>query len=167
MSITNPKELFLHELSDQLNCEQTLVGVLGTLAQEVDDQEFRSALEKHQQQTREHVQRLERAFQVLGSQPEKVTCFGAQGLKQEHDIFASKESPSKQMLTMFDTGAGEKTEHYEITAYKGLIEKAQLMGQQEVASLLQQNLQDEEWMAHTTHKIATRLAKQALAGAGV
>jgi ferritin-like metal-binding protein YciE len=167
MSVTNPEELFLHEMSDQLSCEQLLVGVLGTMAGEVDDEEFRSALQKHQQQTQEHVQRLERAFQILGKQPEKTLCYGAQGLKQEHDTFASQESPTKQILTMFDTGAGEKTEHYEITAYKGLIEKAQLMGHGELVSLFQQSLGDEEWMAQTTHQIAGRLARQALAGTAV
>lgn len=37
MAISTPKDLFLHEMSDQLSCEQMLVGVLGTLAQEVED----------------------------------------------------------------------------------------------------------------------------------
>lgn len=34
---------------------------------------------------------------------------------------------------MFDLGGAPKTEHYEIASYRGLIEKANLMGQQECA----------------------------------
>src|SRR5687768_17909222 len=35
---------------------------------------------------------------------------------QEHDDFVTKESPSQDVLDSFLTGAGARTEHYEIAA---------------------------------------------------
>ncbi|HEX6121715.1 MAG TPA: DUF892 family protein, partial [Ktedonobacterales bacterium] len=89
----------------------------------------------------------------------KVTCAAIQGLKQEHDTFL-KEGPSPEVLAMFDLGAASKTEHYEIAAYQGLIEKARLMGQQQVVQLLQQNLQQEEEMARKVQQLGQQLGPQ-------
>jgi ferritin-like metal-binding protein YciE len=96
---------------------------------------------------------------VLGSKPEKSACHAIAGLKQEHDAFL-KEKPSDDLLTMFDLGGASKTEYYEMASYKGLIEKATLMGQQQVVQLLQQNLQQEEAMAKKVEQISKQLSQQ-------
>ncbi|MFL5628305.1 MAG: DUF892 family protein [Ktedonobacteraceae bacterium] len=46
--------------------------------------------------------------------------------------------------------------------YKGLISKATLMGQQQVAQLLQQNLQQEEAMAKRVEQISQNLGQRML-----
>ena len=40
------------------------------------------------------------------------------------------------MLDSFLTGAGARTEHYEIAAYEGLVTMAEAMGETEVVELL-------------------------------
>ena len=95
----------------------------------------------------------------MGQQPQRETCSAIQGLKQEHDTFL-QDNPAQQILTMFDLGAGAKTEHYEIASYQGLIEKCRLMDQQQCAQLLEQNLQQEQTMAQRVTQLGQQLGQQ-------
>src|SRR5579863_1055110 len=138
MAMQTAQDLFLHELGDMYDAEQRIAQTLPTLEQEAANDQARQAFQRHLQETRQHISNLEQVFQLLGVQAPKVTCTAIQGLKAEHDSFV-KEGPTDEVLGMFDIGAAAKTEHYEIASYTGLIEKASLMGQQQVAQLLQQN----------------------------
>jgi ferritin-like metal-binding protein YciE len=163
-----PNDLFLHEIEDMYDAEQRILQALPKLASEVQDPGLKTAFQEHVQQTQQHVKNLEQVFSILGKQPQRATCLGAQGIIAEHDQFL-KESPAPQILTMFDVGAGEKTESYEITSYTGLVEKATLMGQQQIVQLLQQNLQQEQEMKQKLEQLGKQLAKQQIkqtAGAG-
>jgi ferritin-like metal-binding protein YciE len=46
------------------------------------------------------------------------------------------------VLDSFLTGAGARTEHYEIAAYEGLVTMAEAMGETEVVELLTDNLEE-------------------------
>jgi ferritin-like metal-binding protein YciE len=160
MAIQSAQELFQHELSDMYSAEQAILKMLPQLAGEVKDAQVKSALQMHEQQTQQQVQNLDQCFQLLGMKRlEHVSCDAVLGLKQEHESFL-KEQPSETILTMFDLGAASKTEHYEIASYQGLIEKAQLMGQQNVVQLLRQNLRQEEEMAQKVSQLARELGRQ-------
>ena len=143
MPVTNLRELFEHELKDIYYAEQKLVEALGQLASESQQPQVRAAFESHRMETQGQVQRLEQVFRALGQQPETQVCAGIEGLLKEKQSF-SKEKPSPAILEVFNIGAGEKTEHYEISAYQGMIQHAQQLGLTEVVGLLQQNLQEEE-----------------------
>ena len=69
--ITTPRELFLHELGDILYVERALVAeALPKLIGEVQDDEFRTGLEKHLKQSRQHVANVESVFESLDEEPE-------------------------------------------------------------------------------------------------
>lgn len=159
MGMQRPEELFLHELSDMYDAEEHIVKMLPKLAEEAGNTEVRSAFQMHEQQTREQIQNLDQCFQLLGAQRQKVTCDAVLGLKKEHESFL-KEKPDEAILTMFDLGAASKTEHYEIASYEGLIAKAQMMGQQSVARLLEQNLRQEQEMAQKVSQLSHQLGQQ-------
>jgi ferritin-like metal-binding protein YciE len=165
MAIKSPQELFLHELSDMYDAEQRISKMLPTMAKECEDPQVKSAFEHHQEETLHQIQNLEQCFQALGTKPEKASCDAVAGMKKEHDSFL-KEDPSAEILTMFDLGGASKTEHYEIASYKGLIEKATLMGQQACVSLLKENLQQEEAMAKKVEKISKQLGQQMVTQVG-
>lgn len=152
MAMNSPRDLFEHELLDLYDAEHRLLEVLPSLAQEAGDDKLRQGFEKHAEQTREHVQRLEECCQSLGIKPKREPCAGMIGLLKEHDQFV-KEKPSPDVLTLFLIGAAQKTEHYEIVAYKGLIDMAKAMGEKDAATLLGQNLKDEETMASELEKL--------------
>ncbi len=159
MAIQNVQQLFVHELGDIYDAEQRILQMLPQMANEASDGQVKSAFQYHEQQTRQHVKNLEQCFQILGEQPKRTSCQAIAGLKQEHDSFM-KESPSAEMLTMFDLGGAAKTEHYEIASYQGLIEKANLLGKKDCVQLLQQNLSQEEEMAQKINQISKQMGKQ-------
>ena len=157
--MSEPRELFLHELGDVLYAERTLVKTLPTLQEEASDEELALGFEEHLEETRQHVENVELAFEKLGEKPTAEKCPGIEGIKQEHDDFLSKESPSQDVLDSFLTGAGARTEHYEIAAYEGLVTMAEAMGEMEVVELLTENLEQEKTALEKLKAIGTRLAQ--------
>jgi ferritin-like metal-binding protein YciE len=166
--MTDPRALFLHELGDVLYAERTLVKALPKLRDEATDKELAKSFDEHLEQTKQHVKNVEQAFDALGEDAKAERCPGIEGIKKEHDEFVSDESPAPEILDAFLTGAGARTEHYEIAAYEGLITMAEAMSEDDVARLLGQNLEQEKAALETVTKIGKRLAKQnAKAIAGV
>ncbi len=161
--MSEPRDLFLHELGDVLYAEQTLVKALPKLQEEATDDELAQGFRKHLEETRQHVKNLEQAFEALGEPAKAEKCPGIEGIKKEHDEFVSNESPSQEVLDAFLTGAGARTEHYEIAAYEGLVTMAEAMGEDEVAQLLNENLAEEKQALRKLQTIGKRLAKQGAA----
>jgi ferritin-like metal-binding protein YciE len=159
-TMSDPRELFLHELGDALYAERTLVKTLPKLRQEASDEELARGFEEHLDETEQHVKNVEQAFEVLGERPTAEKCPGIEGIKQEHDDFVAEESPSPDVLDSFLTGAGARTEHYEIAAYEGLVTMAEAMGETEVAGLLSENLEQEKAALEKLKTIGKRLAQE-------
>jgi ferritin-like metal-binding protein YciE len=160
--ITNPRELFLHELGDILYVERKLANeTLPKLIDEVSDEEFRSGLETHLEQTRRHVTNVESVFKALGEPVEVEECIGFEGLKREHDKML--EESSSDLVDLIDLGAAARTECYEIAAYESLRRMAKAMGEDKAVDLLDANLKDEKETLREVEKIATRLSKESAA----
>jgi ferritin-like metal-binding protein YciE len=162
-TMSDPRELFLHELGDVLYAEQTLVKTLPKLQEEAADEELAQGFGEHLEETRQHVKNLEQAFEALGEPAKAEKCPGIEGIKKEHDDFVSNESPSQEILDAFLTGAGARTEHYEIAAYEGLVTMAEATGEDEVARLLNENLAQEKNALRKMQTIGKRLAEQGAA----
>jgi ferritin-like metal-binding protein YciE len=158
--MTDPRDLFLHELGDVLYVERTLVKTLPKLQKEASDTELARCFRDHLAETKLHVANVEDAFRALGKKPKAEKCPGIEGIKQEHDDFVEEESPSAEVLDSFLTSAGARTEHYEIAAYEGLIATARAMGEREVASLLSENLAQEKEALRLVKAVGKRLAQQ-------
>jgi ferritin-like metal-binding protein YciE len=140
--ISTPRELFLHEVGDILYVEQQLAEeVLPMLISDVQLNEFRKALEQHLDQTRGHITNLEQVFDLMGEPPKSEKCIGFEGLKKEHEELVGKVS--EDLREGVHAGAVARTEHYEIAAYSGLIEKARALGEQDAVTLFEENLKQE------------------------
>jgi ferritin-like metal-binding protein YciE len=162
--ITTPKELFLHELGDILYVERKLAAeTLPKLIGEVTDDEFRSGLEDHLEQTKKHVTNVEQVFAIFDEEPHEEECIGFEGLKKEHDEMIEKASSS--LVDSIDLGAAARTENYEIAAYEGLRRMAKALGEDRAVDLLDQNLADEKDALREVEKIATRISKESVSQA--
>ena len=159
-AMTDPRELFLHELADVLFAEQALTHILPQLQSQSVDEVLAHSFGEHLDQTRVHVKNLEAIFEELGEPAEPERCPAIEGLRKEHDAFVSGEKPSADILDLYNTGAAARTEHYEIAAYTGLVISARALGETSAAELLEQNLRDEETMLQRVETIAERLARQ-------
>jgi ferritin-like metal-binding protein YciE len=142
-------ELFVHELQDLLDAEQQLVEALGEQAEESSRPELQKAFQAHQEQTQNQVERLHQVFESIGEDPEETECAGIRGLIQEHQNF-KQEDPSEDILDIFNAGAAEKVESYEICAYESAIRLAQQMEHTKAVKLLNQSLKEEQ---HTLKKM--------------
>jgi ferritin-like metal-binding protein YciE len=157
--ITTPRELFLHELGDILYVERQLAEeTLPKLIGEVSDEEFRSGLESHLEQTRGHVANVEQVFEIFGEEPEVEKCIGFEGLKAEHDQLVEESTSS--LIDIVDVGAAARTENYEIAAYEGLRRMAKALGEDKAVDLLDENLKEEKETLREVEKIATRLSNE-------
>jgi ferritin-like metal-binding protein YciE len=157
--ITSPKDLFLHELGDILYVERKLAEeTLPKLIDEVTDDEFRAGLEKHLDETRQHVTNVEQVFDIFDEEPHEEECIGFEGLKKEHDELIEKASSA--LVDPIDLGAAARTENYEIAAYEGLRRMAKALGEDRAVDLLDQNLADEKEALREVEKIATRVSKE-------
>ena len=157
--MNDPRDLFLHELGDVLYAEKALVKALPKLQEEASDEELASGFAAHLEETHQHVKNLEQAFEALGEPAKAEKCPGIEGIKKEHDDFVANESPTSEVLDAFLTGAGARTEHYEIAAYEGLVTMATAMGEDDVASLLNKNLEQEKAALAKMQTIGKRLAE--------
>ncbi|HST17582.1 MAG TPA: DUF892 family protein [Gaiellaceae bacterium] len=157
--MTDMRELLLHELADILYAERVLVKTLPELEKEASDRELAEGFKGHLAETEQHVANLEGAFKAMGEKAKAEKCPGIEGIKKEHDEFVRNESPSAEILDAFLTGAGARTEHYEIAAYEGAIASAEAMGEGEVVRLLSENLAQEQKALTKMQTIGKRLAR--------
>ncbi|SRR5579884_4406220 len=88
-----------------------------------------------------------------------------EGIKREHDTFV-RGKPTDEMLTLFDLAGMAKTEHYEIAAYRILIDQCKLLGQSDCVDLLSQNLRQEEAMAQKVELLSHRVSSQVITQVG-
>jgi ferritin-like metal-binding protein YciE len=157
--ITTPRDLFLHELGDILYVERKLVNeVLPKLIGEVQDKQFRTGLERHLEQTRGHITNVEQVFDELGEQAHEEECIGFEGLKKEQEKLVREASDD--LIDLVNTGAAARTEHYEIAAYSGLIEMARALGEQNVVTLLDENLKEEKETLREVESVEKTLRDQ-------
>ena len=167
MSVSDPQELFVHELKDILFAERTIEKALPKLAREAKDGQLKAAITHHLDETQQQIANLTRVFEDLDMAARGQRCPGIEGLMKEHDEFMkeNKGAPSRVVDT-FLCGAASRTEHYEIAAYTGLVTMAKAMGEDQAAKLLEQNLKQEKETLRTVEKIGRRLSKSAARNGG-
>lgn len=162
MSLNTPRDLFLHELSDSMSAEHIVLDMLGALAQETQNSEVKDAITHHQKETEQQIANLEKAFEMLGEQPEQTTCHAAEGLREEHESL-KQERPPELVLELGNLAGAAKTEHYEMASYTMLVQMAKDLGEKEVADLLKENLAQEKEMARKVQSLGKQLGKEAKA----
>jgi ferritin-like metal-binding protein YciE len=149
------EKLFVSELKDIYDGEQQLVKALPGMEKSASSDELKHAFHEHWEQTRGHVNRLESVFRALGEEPRRKSCKGLEGIIDEGENIA-KEFRDNTALDAALIAAGQKAEHYEITAYGSLCTWAEELGRSEVTVLLKENLSEEK----TADQLLTRLARE-------
>jgi ferritin-like metal-binding protein YciE len=148
------KELYVDELKVLYNAENQLVKALPKMAKAASSEELRQGFEEHLEQTKGHVQRLEKIFQTLGESPKGKKCKGMEGLVEEGTEVMEEFAGSLMDAALI--GAAQRVEHYEIAAYGTACAFAEELGETEQASLLNETLEEEK----ETDKKLTKLADQ-------
>lgn len=163
-TISEPRQLLVTELQGMLYVERKQAEeVLPALKKEVESNELKQRFEHHLEETRRHVSNLERAFELLGENAKADKSHAIDGLVAQHDK-VMKNIQSPHLRDVFDAGAAAKTEHLEIAAYESMITTAESLGEHEIVSLLEENLDQEK---HTLQELRTTSAQLATQTASV
>lgn len=153
-------DLFLHELQDIYDAEHQLTEALPLMAEAATSSELKAAFTNHLRQTKTHITRLEQVFKAVGEKPTRKTCEAMKGLIKEGSQTMKDDMPNHIMDAALIASA-QRVEHYEISAYGTLRTFAYVMGNQEVAPILQQTLDEEEQTDKMLTQIANRINTEA------
>jgi ferritin-like metal-binding protein YciE len=136
-------DMLVEQLKDAVSAEKQAVQGMKKLLRQVADEQLRQGIEMHMTQSEEQQRRAERALEAMGGKPGRKVCEAMRGLNEELN----------ETLQEFDKGpvrdlaliAGlQRIEHYEIAAYGTMAELARAIGEDEVADLVEQTLQEEK-----------------------
>jgi ferritin-like metal-binding protein YciE len=157
------KELYVEELKDLYSAENQLVKALPKMAKAASSYELRQGFEEHLEQTKGHMQRLEKVFQALEETPKGKKCEGMEGLIAE-GAEVMEEDFEGSLMDAALIGAAQRVEHYEIAAYGTVCAFAKELGETEQASLLTKTLEEEKETDEKLTELAQQINAQANEG---
>ena len=166
MKLNTLHDLLVHELKDLHNAEQQLIRALPKMASAASSEVLRTALEDHLEETKGHVERLERIFDRLEIKPGRKKCKAMEGLIEEgKEIVAEDAEPMVHDAAII--AAAQRVEHYEIAGYGCAKAFALMLDDQETADLLDETLQEESAADEKLTEVAmSGINQQAAAAAG-
>ena len=156
------KDLLVEELQDLYHAEMQLTKAIPKMAEAAHNPKLREAFEKHLTQTQVHVERLKKAFELLGEQAKAKPCKAMEGLVAEGEE-TIEEGREKEALAadLALITAAQKVEHYEISGYGTLRGLARQIGEFDVSKLLTHTLGEEESTDFLLSEIAKPIIQQA------
>ena len=143
MTVNTLNDLFLETLKDLYYVEKKLVKTLPKMAQKASSGDLKDAIQAHLSETEIHVRRLEQVFELLDEKASAKTCEALEGLIREAEEVMG-EIADEQTLDAAIISSAQTVEHYEIARYGTLACWAAEIGNNEVAELLEQTLEEEK-----------------------
>lgn len=148
------RDLFHDTLKDIYFAEKKILAALPKMAKAAQSEELRAAFAKHEDETEEHVERLEQVFDEIDAKPQGKTCDAILGIIEEGQQ-VMKEYKGKAALDAGLIAAAQAVEHYEISRYGTLRTWASELGLEEAVKLLEETLSEEK----KTDEALTQLAE--------
>jgi len=149
------QDLFTETLKDIFYAEKQILRALPKMARTANSAELKTAFETHRSETEEHVDRLQKIFEMLDKPAKGKTCDAIIGIieegKEVMEDFGSSSALDAGLLA-----AAQAVEHYEIARYGTLKTWAGQLGLKDAVGLLDQTLKEEI----KTDKLLTQLAMQ-------
>ena len=155
--INDLRGLFLHTLKDIYYAEQQVKKLMPEMAQKATNKELKDAIGGHLDQAQQHIDRLEKVFDVIGEKAEGVTCQAMDGIVKEcRELMDEVEDAETRDAAIISSA--QAVDHYEITRYGTLATWADQLGLDEAGDHLRDSLGEEE---ESDEKL-TRLAEDKL-----
>lgn len=136
------EDLLVEQLQDLYDAENRLVDALPKMHDAADSAELKAAFKEHLTETKGQVNRLEKAFEMLGKDSKRESCEAMKGLVKEGEevINASGDASIKDAALI---AAAQRVEHYEMAGYGSARNFAMRCGRDDIAHLLQETLDEE------------------------
>jgi ferritin-like metal-binding protein YciE len=164
MKANSLRELLVEELKDLYDAENQLIKALPKMAEAASSEDLRTAIEEHLEKTQQQAERLKQVFSQLDENLKAQKCKGMEGLIKEGKDIIEEEDMDPEVKDAAIISAAQRVEHYEIAGYGCVRTWANLLGENEVASLLEQTLDEEKEADQTLNQIAEEINVEAGAG---
>ncbi len=153
-TLTSLDDLLLHELRDLYSAETQLTEALPLMIGAATHDDLKTAFNDHLEETRGHIDRLRRALDHLGQTPEGEHCEAMEGLiKEAQETINQRGEPNVKDAALI--ASAQRVEHYEIAGYGSAHTYAKQLGRSEIASLLNDTLDEEKAADKKLNKLAT------------
>lgn len=164
MSVGSIEELFIDELKDLYSAEKQITKSLPKLVKAATSPELKEAFASHLKETEGQIERLDKVFAILSKNPRGKMCHGMKGVLEEGaEVLKETEKGSVRDAALIS--AAQRVEHYEMAGYGCVREYAKLLGQKEIAQLLDETLAEEKSADSKLGKIASQINPEALRAA--
>jgi len=148
-------------LKDIYYAEKKLITALGKMSKNAQNEELKAALDTHRTESEGQVQMLEQAFEALGEKAKGKKCAAMDGILEEGSEHMGEygKGPARDAVIIV---SAQKSEHYEIAAYGTLRTFAQVLGNDEVAGIFEEILNQEKSTDEKLTGLAESLNREAL-----
>lgn len=138
------KKFLFDQIKDMYWVEKHLLKILPRLKKVATSEEVRDAFSAHFDTTEVHVDRLEVVFELLEEKVQGKKCEALEGIMKEveHMIGETREGSLTRDAALI--AAAQKIEHYEIASYTSMVYLSRILGEEEVATVLQETLEEEK-----------------------
>jgi ferritin-like metal-binding protein YciE len=143
MEMESLRDLYIDELKDLYSAEKQLVRALPKMMKNATNAQLKEAFRNHLAETEGHVARLEQIFESLESSPRGKKCVGMEGLIEEASELL-EEDAEDDVLDAGLISKAQHVEHYEMAGYGTVRTWAQILGEDQHVTLLEQTLQEEK-----------------------
>jgi len=154
ITLESPSELLHYQLRTALTMEDHSLAALGELAKAAKSGEIKKMFTHHADETREQIENLHRVFELLDLRDSTAPSPSTTGITKQAESLIAKAGPKLRDQVVLSCALGN--EHYEISAYEGLIIPLETMGMPDAVSLLRANLDQE---VHTSEELREMLQK--------
>ncbi len=142
MKLSTLRDLLVEEVRDLYSAESQLVKALPRMAKAASSEALSDAITAHLEETKGQIERLDQVFELLGAAPGRKKCKAMEGLITEgKEVIAEDADPAVHDAALI--ASAQRVEHYEIAGYGCARTFARILGEDDVAELLQQTLDEE------------------------
>ena len=135
------REHLIYHLQELYAFHRDFLPLLDSMRHESGNERLRDLLHDMHEGLKSEMEILERALNLLGGQYKHERNAVVPGLKEDTQRFKHQMNPSQEQLDIHSALEALKVAHFAIGAYFGDMELARSLGEQDVVTLLQENLQ--------------------------
>jgi ferritin-like metal-binding protein YciE len=161
MTTNTLEEKFLVFLSGMHASEQRFLSGQQEMLALASDKALQQLLRDHIDESQLQISNLDQIFALMNTQPVAVPTDAPDGLVAEARALLKAASANPLVLNCSIADLQVKVEHTKMACYRTLVAGAQNLGNEEVVFLLQENLQQEERMAHALEALVPTLLETA------
>jgi ferritin-like metal-binding protein YciE len=138
------RELLVEELKDAYSAEKQALRCMQKVLRKASSPALRDGIQMHIEQTQTQIERVEQAMEQMEAKRGRKVCEAMRGLVEEAQHEVEEQEGKGPILDLVIVAGMQRIEHYEIAAYGTGIALAKALGENEVAKLLAETLEEEK-----------------------